>query len=432
MKCHLDSGLLYDSVLFRHIYNGLGEVLPSKLCALDYFLSGFIIMFILVNALLLGAAVYVWAERRILGRFQNRLGPNRWGPFGLFQPIADLVKLITKEDLIPRGADRIAFTLVPIIMVSPVILMLAVVPFAKNTALADLSIGILFIIAISSVSTLAIFMGGWSSGNRYAMFGAMRGVAMLISYEIPVVLSLVGVVLITGSMRMTDVVSAQTIPFLLVQPLGILVFMLGISAELNRTPFDLVEAESELTAGFHTEYSGMKFMLIQTGEFGGVLAASAVMATLFLGGWSGPFLSGQLGALWFLLKILFFVFLFIWVRATFPRLRVDQIMALAWKFLFPLSLINLFATTIQVYFLRDDVTGALSRADLGIMTGINMALAVVAIAFFASAIKEKVRPPARTLAPDITSIRRGGRPGGLSGASATSVVSAESAGIEKG
>ena len=407
MNCRLDSGLLYDSVLFRHIYNGLGEVLPSQLCALDYFLSGFIIMFILVNGLLLGAAVYVWAERRILGRFQNRRGPNRWGPFGLLQPIADLIKLITKEDLIPRGADRIAFTLVPIIMVSPVILMLAVVPFARNTVLADLSIGILFIIAISSVSTLAIFMGGWSSGNRYAMFGAMRGVAMLISYEIPVVLSLVGVVLIAGSMSLTDVVAAQTLPFLLVQPLGIFVFMLGISAELNRTPFDIVEAESELTAGFHTEYSGMKFMLIQTGEFGGVLAASAVMGTLFLGGWSGPFLSGQLGALWFLLKIVFFVFLFIWIRATFPRLRVDQIMAFAWKFLFPLSLINLFATTIQVYFLRDDVTGALSRGDLGIMTAINMALAVAAILVFANAIKDKVRPPARTLVPETTSAAGG-------------------------
>ena len=398
MNCHLDSGPLYESVLFRHIYNGLGEVFPAKLCALDYFLSGFIIMFILVNGLLLGAAIYVWAERRILGRFQNRLGPNRWGPFGLLQPIADLIKLLTKEDLIPRGADRIAFSLVPIIMVSPVILMLAVVPFAKNTVLADLSIGILFIIAVSSVSTLAIFMGGWSSGNRYAMFGAMRGVAMLISYEIPVVLSLVGVVLITGSMRMTDVVNAQTLPFLLGQPLGIFVFMLGISAELNRTPFDLVEAESELTAGFHTEYSGIKFMLIQMGEFGGVLAASAVMATLFLGGWSGPFLSGQIGALWFLLKIVFFVFLFIWIRATFPRLRVDQIMAFAWKFLFPLSLINLFATTIEVYFLRDDATGAISRGDLGIMTAINLVLAVAAISVFANAIKEKVRPPVRTAA----------------------------------
>ena len=165
-------------------------------------------------------------------------------------------------------------------------------------------------------------------------------------------------------MKMTVVVEAQTVPFLLVQPLGILVFFLGISAELNRTPFDIVEAESELTAGYHTEYSGTKFLLIQAAEFGGVIAASAVMATLFLGGWSGPFLSGQLGALWLLLKVAFFVFLFIWIRATFPRLRIDQIMAFAWKFLFPLSLINLFATTIEVYFLRGD-EGVITRGDPG-------------------------------------------------------------------
>jgi NADH-quinone oxidoreductase subunit H len=354
-------------------------------------------MFILVNGVLLGAAIYIWAERRILGRFQNRVGPNRWGPFGLLQPIADLVKLITKEDLIPSSADRLAFTLVPIIMVMPLILMLAVIPFARNTSLADLNIGVLYIIAITSVTTLGIFMAGWSSGNRFAMFGAMRGVAMLISYEVPTVLSLVGVVLLAGSMQMTEVVNAQTLPFIVVQPLGMVVFLLGISAELNRTPFDIVEAESELTAGYHTEYSGTKFLLIQAAEFGGVIAASGVMATLFLGGWSGPFLSGQLGALWFLLKVVFFAFLFIWVRATFPRLRIDQIMAFAWKFLFPLSLINLFATMLEVYFLRD-AAGALTRADLGIMTGINMALAVGALSLFGTMIKDKVKPPVRTAA----------------------------------
>ena len=397
MNCAIEPGsILYDSVLFRHIYNLLGEVLPHQLCALDYFLSGFIIMFILVNSVLLGAAVFVWAERRILGRFHNRLGPNRWGPFGLLQPIADLVKLITKEDLIPRGADRLAFTLVPIVMVMPLILMMAVVPIAKNTFLADLNIGVLYILAVTSVTTLGIFMAGWASGNRYALFGSMRGVAMLISYEIPTVLSVVGIVLLAGSMRLTDVVNAQTVPFILVQPLGFLVFLLGISAELNRTPFDVVEAESELIAGYHTEYSGTKFALIQAAELGGVLAASAVMASFFLGGWSGPFLSGQLGALWILLKICFFTFLFIWIRATFPRLRIDQIMAFAWKFLFPLSLINLFSTTILGYFLRDDVTGEMTRGDLGIMTGINMMLAVAAIAVFGQAIKERVRPPVRT------------------------------------
>ena len=398
MNCEIGPGsVLYDSVLFRHIYNGIGEVFPHQLCALDYFLSGFIIMFILVNGVLLGAAIFIWAERRILGRFQNRVGPNRWGPFGLLQPIADIVKLLTKEDLIPRGADRVAFTLVPIVLVMPLIMVVAVVPFAKNTLLADLNIGVLYIIAVTSVSTLGIFMAGWASGNRYAMFGAMRGVAMLISYEIPTVLSLVGVVLIAGSMRMTDVVDAQLLPFILVQPLGIFVFLLGISAELNRTPFDIVEAESELTAGYHTEYSGTKFALIQMAEIGGVIAASGVIATLFLGGWSGPFLSGQLGALWFLLKVAFFAFLFIWIRATFPRLRIDQIMAFAWKFLFPLSLINLFATTFEVYLLRNDA-GELSRGDLGIMAAINIALAVAAILLFSYMIKERVRPPVRTAA----------------------------------
>ena len=393
MNCRMDAdSLFYDSVLYRHIYNLIGEVMPGSLCWLDYFLSGFIIILVLVNGVLLGAALFVWAERRILGRFHNRLGPNRWGPFGLLQPIADLIKLLTKEDLIPRGADRIAFTLVPIVMVVPLILILAVIPFAKNTFLTDLNIGILYLVAVTSVTTLGIFMAGWSSGNRYAMFGAMRGVAMLISYEIPTVLSLVGIVLLAGSMSLVDVVNAQHLPFLLVQPLGIFVFLLGISAELNRTPFDVVEADSELVAGYHTEYSGIKFALIQMAEFGGVLTASAVAATLFMGGWSGPFLSGQLGALWFLMKLGFFAFLFIWIRATFPRLRIDQIMAFAWKFLFPLSLINVFITTVEVYWLRDDV-GLLSRGDLGIMAAINIPLAMGVIAAFASLIQGKVRPP---------------------------------------
>ena len=394
MNCHINpDSFLHNNVLYREIYNGLGEVFPSWLCWLDYFLSGFVIILILVNAVLLGAAIFVWAERRILGRFHNRLGPNRWGPFGLLQPIADLIKLLSKEDLIPNGADRLAFVLVPVVMVVPLILMLAVIPFAKNTFLADLNIGVLYLVAVTSLTTLGIFMAGWSSGNRYAMFGAMRGVAMLISYEIPTVLSLVGVVLLTGSMSLVDIVNAQSLPFLLVQPLGIIVFMIGISAELNRTPFDIVEAESELVAGYHTEYSGIKFALIQMAEFGGVLAASAVASTLFLGGWKGPFLDSYLGAIWFLLKLCLFAFLFIWIRATLPRLRIDQIMAFAWKFLFPVSLINLFITTLEVYWLRDDA-GVLSRGDLGIMLAINIPLAVATLAAFGRMIQDKVRPPA--------------------------------------
>lgn len=400
MNCHIDqSSLLHGNVLFRTLYNGLGDYFPDMACWLVYFLSGFAVILILVNGILLGAAFFVWAERRLIGRFQNRLGPNRWGPFGLLQPIADLVKLLSKEDVIPREADKLAFNLVPIVMVVPLILMLAVIPFAKDTFLADLNVGVLYVIAVTALSSLGIFMAGWSSGNRFALFGAMRGVAMLISYEIPTVLSLVGAVLIAGSMSMVDVVNAQTIPFIIVQPIGAMVFLIGISAELNRTPFDIVEAESELVAGYHTEYSGIKFALIQMAEFGGVLAASAVMSTIFLGGWSGPFLSSQLGAVWFLLKVAFFAFIFIWIRATFPRLRIDQIMSLAWKFLLPLSVINLLATAVEVFFLSDSI-GVLTRMDLLLMSAINWFLAIGSIAIFGTLVRTKVRPPKPTVEID--------------------------------
>ena len=275
-------------------------------------------------------------------------------------------------------------------MLSPAILMLAVVPFAKNTALADLNVGILYVLAVTSLSSVAILMAGWSSNNRYAMFGAARGVAVLISYEVPVVLCLLGVVLVAGSMSLSDIVKSQALPFLLVQPLPMFVFLAGVSAELNRTPFDVAEAESELVAGYHTEYSGVKFALIQAAEFGGVVTASMVVVTLFLGGWAGP-LSDYLGWLWFLLKVGVIAFLFIWVRATYPRLRIDQLLAFAWKFLLPLSLINLFATALEVFFLRDSM-GVLTTNDLWIMTGINLTLGAVCIALFGMMIREKIRP----------------------------------------
>ena len=375
------------SGLYQVIYDLGVLVLPSWA---SHVAAGLAIMFILVNAVLMGSAVFVWMERRLIGRFHNRLGPNRWGPFGMFQPFADMLKLIFKEDLTPGNADGPVFFLVPIVMLVPVILMMAVVPFAQDTALVNLNVGVLYVLAVTSVTALAIFMAGWASNNRFAMFGAARGVAVLISYEVPVVMALLGVVIVSGSMSMADVVSAQTIPFFLVQPLAFFVFIAGTSAELNRTPFDVAEAESELVAGYHTEYSGVKFALIQAAEFGGVVAASAVMVTLFLGGWSGP-ASAYLGWLWFLLKVGVLAFAFIWVRSTFPRLRIDQIMALAWKFLLPLSLINLLATTLEVFFLRDSA-GLLSTADLWIMAGINMAVAVAVIAFFGTLIREKVRP----------------------------------------
>ena len=389
MNCVLGpDNILHDTLMYRAIHDWVGTFLP---CWLSYLVAGLVIMIVLVNVVLLGAAVFVWAERRLLGRFHNRVGPNRWGPFGLLQPIADVVKLLVKEDLTPANADRITFFAVPIVMVMPVILVLAVVPFAKDTALADLNVGVLYVLAVTSLTSVAIFMAGWSSNNRYALFGAMRGVAVLISYEVPVVLCLLGVVLVAGSMTLSGVVAAQTVPFMLVQPLALFVFLAGTSAELNRTPFDVAEAESELIAGYHIEYSGVKFALIQTAEVGGVLTASAVTVTLFVSGWSGP-ASSYLGWLWFAMKVGAVAFLFVWVRATFPRLRVDQLMALAWKFLLPLSMINLFATSLEVYFFRS-AEGVLSSADLWLMAGINLAVALVAIVLFGGLIRERVKRP---------------------------------------
>ena len=409
------SAFMQNNPLFRSVYCFLGgsegnaqwcsgkdgllpgyQIGTTGLEWIAFFAAGFTIMFILINGALLGAALFVWGERRLLGRFHMRKGPNRWGPFGLLQPIADLLKLILKEDLIPSTADKLVFTLVPIIMLMSLLLSLAVIPFGQHTYLVNINVGILYFVAVSSISTIAIFMAGWSSGNRYAIIGAMRGVAMLISYEIPLVVSLVGVVLIAGSMSLVDVVEAQQIPFILVQPLGALLFLLGVSAELNRTPFDIMEAESEIVAGYHTEYSGIKFGLIQAAEMAGVLAASGVMATLFLGGWKGPFMSSTLGPLWFLIKLTMVAFIFIWIRATFPRLRIDQIMAFAWKFLVPLAIINLIATAIEVYFFSVNQSSGLeiiSRDELWIMAGINMIIAVISIAVFGRVTKEQVRVP---------------------------------------
>ena len=404
MNCQLASdSILYSNGLFRVVYNLVGTVLP---CWVAFVVAGLVIVFILVNAVLLGAAVITWSERRLLGRFQNRVGPNRWGPFGLFQPLADLLKLLTKEDLRPQGADRIVFSLVPILMVAPLILMTAVVPFARNTALASLNVGVLYILAVSSVTSVAIFMAGWSSNNRYAMFGAARAVAVLISYEVPVVLSLLGVVMVAASMSLGSIVEAQALPFILVQPLAFFVFLAGMSAELNRSPFDVAEAESEIIAGYHTEYSGVKFALIQAAEFGGVGVVSAITATLFLGGWSGPW-SEYLGWLWFLIKTGIVVFLFIWIRATYPRLRIDQIMAFSWKFLLPLSLINLVAITLEVFFLRDEFR-ILTISDLGVMAVINTAITIVSVLVFGNLIRDRVKSqsgqPIQTVVPGVPTI----------------------------
>lgn len=288
---------------------------------------------------------FIWFERRGMGRMQARIGPNRVGPFGLLQPVADAVKVLIKEDIIPAKADRLVHWLAPIVAFTPVLLVFAVVPFQNGALLADLNIGILYVVAVSSVTAVGIFMAGWGSSNKYALLGAMRDVASVVSYEIPVVISIVGVVLITGSLSLNQIVLAQTLPFILFQPLAFLIFFIGASAEINRAPFDLLEADSEIVAGFHTEYSGMKFALFYLVEYGEALAISAITATIFLGGWRGPWLPPWL---WFLIKIGAVFFFMVWIRTTVPRVRIDQLMALAWKFLFPLALINLVITGIEV------------------------------------------------------------------------------------
>ena len=222
---------------------------------LAYFLAGFLIVFIVVNAVVIVTTIGTWVERRLIGRIQSRLGPNRWGPWGLLTPVADALKLLTKESTRPEGVDPWIYNLAPLVFIMPVILVFAVIPFGKNTYVANLNIGILFIIAVTTVPTIGMFMAGWASGNRYSLFGAMRGVAQLISYEVPMVLSIVGVLLLAGSLSLVDMVEAQKIPFIFVQPLGFFIFAVAASAEMNRSPFDIVEADSELVAGFHTEYS---------------------------------------------------------------------------------------------------------------------------------------------------------------------------------
>ncbi len=306
---------------------------------------------------------FIYIERRGLARMQARLGPNRVGPFGILQPVADAIKVLLKEDIIPTNADKIVYWLAPIVAFAPVLLIFAVIPFQDGALLADLNIGILYVVAISSVTTIGIFMAGWGSSNKYSLLGAMRSIAAVVSYEIPLVLAIIGVVLIAGSLSMNRIVLAQNIPFILLQPLGFFLFFISGCAEINRSPFDLLEADSELVAGFHTEYSGMKFAMFYLVEYAEALAMSAIIATLYLGGWRGPVLPPWL---WLVIKIIAVFFVIIWMRATLPRLRIDQLMAFAWKFLFPLALINLVITGIQVLTWPSAIPWVMVLVNIGI------------------------------------------------------------------
>jgi NADH-quinone oxidoreductase subunit H len=298
----------------------------------------FAVLFVTVSL----AAGLIWLERRLLGLWQDRYGPNRVGPFGLLQVVADMIKIFFKQDWIPPFADRPVFVIAPGIIIVTVLMSFAVIPFADRIVVADLNIGLLFFLAFSSLGVYSIALAGWSSDSKYAMLGALRGVAQMLSYEVFMGLSLMGVVMLSGTFSLTEIVRSQErVWFIVPQFLGFIIFFIAGLAETRRLPLDLPEAESELVAGYHTEYSSLKFGMFFVGEYIGIMLVSAFITILFLGGWRGPVLPG---VAWFFIKTFFFVSFFILLRATLPRPRYDQLMSLAWKLLLPLALINLLAT----------------------------------------------------------------------------------------
>lgn len=316
------------------------------------FLSALVSIAAIVGAFASLFAVTTILERKGLGRMQNRYGPNRVGPWGILQPAADGIKALTKEDIVPRGADRWVHFLAPLVLVVPVFLTLAVVPMGRNMVAIDFDAGVLFFFAVGAATELSVFMAGWSSRNKYSLLGAMRAIAQMISYEVPLILSAVAVVMMAGSLSTTRIVEAQSgysgwLPhWYVLTPWGLagfVLFMVAAAAESNRSPFDLPEGESEIIAGYYIEYSGFKFALFFLGEYIGMFAVSGVAITLFLGGWQAPlpFLDALPSWFWFFGKLLALVCLFIWVRGTVPRLRMDQLMNFGWKFMLPMALVNL-------------------------------------------------------------------------------------------
>lgn len=304
-------------------------------------LSLVIIVAVLLVVLVI-AAYLTWIERRLLALWQDRYGPNRVGPFGSLQVVADAIKMLTKEDWVPPFADGPVFVIACAIGLATSLMSFAVVPFMRHVQVVDLNIGVLFFLAFSSLGVYGVALAGWSSGNKYALLGALRGVAQMLSYEVFMGLSVMGVVMLAGSFSLPAIVAAQGRTWFVVpQFLGFLIFLIAGVAETRRLPFDLPEAESELVAGYHTEYSSLKFGMFFIGEYAGITLVSAFIAVLFFGGWRGPFLPG---VVWFFIKTFAFICLFILLRATLPRPRYDQLMGLAWKIMLPLALLNVLAT----------------------------------------------------------------------------------------
>ncbi|MEN4042008.1 MAG: NADH-quinone oxidoreductase subunit NuoH [Anaerolineaceae bacterium] len=317
--------------------------------------SAFLILFLTG-----GFAYTTLFERKVLARMQVRVGPNRAGPFGALQPVADGIKLIFKEELIPHSADKFTFVLAPVITVIPALIITGVVPWGPVVVifgrevplyLADLNVAVLYLMTVTSISVYGITLAGWSSNNKYATLGGLRATAQMISYELAMGFSILGPVLVAGSLSLVDIVEAQwPVPYALIQPVAFIIYLMSSIAEINRAPFDMPEAEQELTAGYHTEYSGMKFALFFMAEYIKMIAVSMIGVTLFLGGYQGPFVDQFpfLGPIYFLLKTGIWLFFIVWLRATLPRIRYDHLMMLGWKVFFPLALLNLVITAVVI------------------------------------------------------------------------------------
>ncbi len=324
------------------------------------FLEWFIKSLVVILAMTIGFAYVTWFERRVLAKFQVRIGPNRAGKEGLLQPVADALKLIFKEELVPANADKLIFILAPVITMIPALIITGVVPwgppvtlFGKTFTLSvsDINLGVLFILTVTSISIYGITLAGWSSNNKYATLGGLRATAQMISYEMALALSFVGPILIAGSMGINEIVNAQqNMWFIVYQPLGAIIYMIAAIAEINRSPFDMPEAEQELTAGYHVEYSGMKFALFFMAEYIKMIAICMIGASLFLGGYWGPGVASYpwLGPIYLFIKVVILLFVLVWIRATLPRIRYDRLMSFGWKILFPLALLNVMVTAVAI------------------------------------------------------------------------------------
>ena len=355
--------------------------LPDKLV---FIISG-LIMSVAICTFLIGlGSVYTWFERRVIARFQNRPGPNRWGPFGILQPIADAVKLLIKEDIIPATADKMVFIVAPIIFLCTTLLVYAFLPLGIDSQLGNTNVALLFVLGITSVNALSVFMAGWASRNKYSTLGAIRAVAMLISYEVPMAISLMGIVMVSQSLSLVGIVSAQSnIPFIILQPLGAITFMIAAIAEMSRAPFDMIESESELIGGYITEYAGMKFAVFQLSEFLAPIFTASLFTVLFLGGSNSikflEFLPIP-GILWFASKSFVITSILLWFRSTWPRLRIDQIMGFAWKVLMPAAILNTLLIGLELVFIRDNYI---------LQIIINMSIFVVFIYLIANILGQK-------------------------------------------